>query len=103
MPPLEGFRSTGSASTHGFSAVGQTMPALTGLGGSVQEPRSGVCFLAQGASPGFQGPHPAFATPLPQERERGKGRGRVLLPTALEGVKKSTTPFVEAAFRRAVL
>ena len=37
--------------------------------------------LAQGASPGFAGPHPAFGTPLPRGRERG--RGRVPQPTAL--------------------
>jgi len=39
--------------------------------------------LAQGASPGFAGPHPAFGTPLPRGRERGRGRGRVPQPTAL--------------------
>src|SRR5215470_17347219 len=51
--------------------------------GSVRESRSGGITLAQGASPGFAGPHPAFGTPLPRGRERGRGRGRVPQPTAL--------------------
>jgi hypothetical protein len=36
------------------------------------QPRQGRKIVAQGASPG-EGPHPAFGTPLPPERERGLG------------------------------
>jgi len=37
------------------------------------EPRQGRQIIAQGVSPGLDGPHPAFGTPLPPERERGRG------------------------------
>ena len=37
------------------------------------QPRQGRHRVAQGVSPGFDGPHPAFGTPLPPERERGWG------------------------------
>ena len=37
------------------------------------EPRQGGKIVAQGASPGVESPHPAFGTPLPPERERGRG------------------------------
>ena len=37
--------------------------------------------LDQGASLGFEtDPHPAFGTPLPHERERGRGEGARLTP-----------------------
>ena len=39
------------------------------------EPRQGRQRIAQGASPGLEGPHPAFGTPLPLVRERGGGEG----------------------------
>jgi len=38
-----------------------------------QQPRQGRHKVAQGVSPGWDGPHPAFTTPLPPERERGRG------------------------------
>ena len=38
-----------------------------------EEPRPGRKIVAQGASPGLEGPHPAFGTPLPLGRERGWG------------------------------
>jgi len=37
------------------------------------QPRPGRKIVAQGISPGVDGPHPAFGTPLPPERERGQG------------------------------
>ena len=42
---------------------------------SQPKPRQGRNTVAQGASPGESGPHPAFGTPLPLGRERGRGRG----------------------------
>jgi hypothetical protein len=39
----------------------------------VRQPRQGRKIVAQGASPGSDGPHPACGTPLPPERERGRG------------------------------
>jgi hypothetical protein len=38
-----------------------------------QQPRQGRHKVAQGVSPGLDGPHPACGTPLPLERERGRG------------------------------
>ena len=40
---------------------------------TVPQPRQGRKMVAQGASPGIGGPHPACRTPLPPERERGRG------------------------------
>jgi hypothetical protein len=37
------------------------------------QPRQGRKIVAQGASPGVESPHTAFGTPLPPERERGRG------------------------------
>jgi len=37
------------------------------------EPRQGRHKVAQGVSPGLEGPHPAFGTRLPPLRERGRG------------------------------
>jgi hypothetical protein len=37
------------------------------------QPRQGRKIVAQGASPGGESPHPAFGTPLPRGRERGRG------------------------------
>ena len=42
-------------------------------GSTVAEPRQGRKIIAQGASPGWGGPHPAFGTSLPLGRERGWG------------------------------
>ena len=41
--------------------------------GAFSEPRQGRKIVAQGVSPGLDGPHPAFGTPLPHGRERGRG------------------------------
>jgi len=38
-----------------------------------QQSRQGRHKVAQGVSPGLDGPHPACGTPLPPERERGRG------------------------------
>ncbi len=43
------------------------------FGVAVPEPRQGRKIVAQGASPGRRSPHPAFGTPLPSGRERGRG------------------------------
>jgi len=37
------------------------------------ESREAAKILAQGRALGLEGPRPAFGTPLPHERERGKG------------------------------
>ena len=52
---------------------------------AVPQPRQGRKIVAQGASPGGRSPHSVPQSgipPLPRGRERGQGRGRVLLPTA---------------------
>src|SRR6516165_6833421 len=55
-------------------------PDFQGFGSRAAKRRNA---LAQGASPGFTGPHPAFGTPLPRGAGEGRGRGRVPQPTAL--------------------
>ena len=44
------------------------------------QPRQGRKMVAQGASPGGRSPHPAFGTPLPRGRERGRGEGGYAYP-----------------------
>ncbi|SPE26193.1 hypothetical protein SBA2_280037 [Acidobacteriia bacterium SbA2] len=39
------------------------------------KPRQGRKRVVQGASPGSEGPHSSFGTPLPLMRERGGGEG----------------------------
>ncbi len=48
------------------------------------EPRQGRNRVAQGVSPGLDGPHPAFGTPLPPggRGDGGEGAGAVFRPTA---------------------
>ena len=46
------------------------------------EPRQGRQRVAQGVSPGLDGPHPAFGTPLPPGGRGDGGEGGLLLPTA---------------------
>jgi len=50
--------------------------------GRFLEPRQGRYKVAQGASPGLEGPHPAFGTPLPLGGRGDGGEGRCLQPTA---------------------
>jgi hypothetical protein len=47
---------------------------------AISEPRQGRKIVAQGVSPGSDGPHPAFGTPLPHGRERGRGKGSLADP-----------------------
>ena len=42
------------------------------LRATVPQPRQGRKIVTQGASPGGRSPHPAFGTPLPRGRERGR-------------------------------
>ena len=46
------------------------------------EPRQGRDRVAQGESPGLDGPHPAFGTPLPPGGRWDRGEGWVSQPTA---------------------
>src|SRR5581483_6684255 len=49
--------------------------------------------VAQGVSPAIEGlPHPAFGTPLPRGRERGKGRGH-RFASAIPGLSPWATFF----------
>jgi len=64
-----------------------------------QQPRQGRDKVAQGASPGWHGPLPAFGTPLPPERERGWGEGRPDEPTAY-AVGYPLTPASRASRRK---
>jgi len=47
-----------------------------------REPRQGRHRVAQGVSPGLDGPHPAFGTPLPPGGRGDGGEGGLSLPAA---------------------
>jgi hypothetical protein len=55
---------------------------------ALSEPRQGRHTVARGASPGLDGPHPAFGTPLPLERERGRGEGALVHPRLAPWAKR---------------
>ena len=61
------------------------------------EPRQGRKIVAQGVSPGLDGPHTVFGTPLPHGRERGAGGEGASLTHGLEAVKKSTAVILSVA------
>jgi hypothetical protein len=72
--------------TFNYDTVNRLATAqATTCGGAFSEPRQGRKIVAQGVSPGLDGPYPVRRltdTPLPHGRERGRGvREGSLTPT----------------------